>query len=297
MLTLDTLKRVTQQLLSEFRTGSSFNDEIVEECLKEISQKWDNQFPDFPVRKMKRGSFIWKFEKGERSKYLIQIIKKSIRKLNNENAVIINPACYTGKRARQIAKILPDSKVIGTDINQTYNNRWHLFQKLIGKKEPKNYQFLKDNIFDSKLNITPEIVVFFGACGSVSDAIMDYAIREKSPLLICRICCPDNIGGNTLIKKKNSLLNLYFRYKNWSFQKKKQANQGDYFSDVYSMNVYPRSNTVKQLSNPEEYRKIAQDSVDNEVCEALINLDRCCYLVEHGYDVVYKDELFFAKKH
>jgi hypothetical protein len=41
---------------------------------------------------------------------------------------------------------------------------------------------------------------------------------------------------------------------------------------------------------------IARNSADSDICRSLIDLDRCLYLQEHGYDVMYREELFFAHK-
>ena len=41
---------------------------------------------------------------------------------------------------------------------------------------------------------------------------------------------------------------------------------------------------------------LAQSSVDSDICRSLIDLDRCMFLQEHGYDVLYREEVFFAHK-
>ena len=41
---------------------------------------------------------------------------------------------------------------------------------------------------------------------------------------------------------------------------------------------------------------IARNSVDSDICRSLIDLDRCLFLQEHGYDVMYREELFFAHR-
>jgi hypothetical protein len=40
--------------------------------------------------------------------------------------------------------------------------------------------------------------------------------------------------------------------------------------------------------------EVAQNSVDSDICRFIIDLDRCLYLRERGYDVLYREELFFA---
>ncbi|MCC6323446.1 hypothetical protein IT400_01495 [Candidatus Nomurabacteria bacterium] len=292
------ISKIAQQLLLAFRDNSFLDfkkeEKILNENLKTLAFEWDKSFGVFPERKMKNGSFLWKFEKAKRSKHLIKILKGVLN--GHRDSTIVNPACYDGKRARQIALNIPHSKVIACDIDPHWNKNQSIFRKLFFKKEPQNYSFIQDDVFNSQIQSNPEVTVFFGACGSVSDAIMDFAIKEKSTYLVCRICCHENIGGNTVVRKRNSLLNFYFRFKNRSFQKKKESKTGYYFSDTYSKSAYPRSNAIKQISNSEEYEKIAQNSIDSSLCATLIDLDRCCYLIEKGYKVFYNDELFVAQK-
>ena len=297
MLNTEELSKVVKELLQIFRKGIIQNPEkeekIINSCMKEVYRKWDDKFLSFPKSSSKRRTISWELERGKRDQYLIDIITKNVTELEKDENIILNAACVFGRHAKAIAKKLKNFKIIGTDINS--RPVWNFFSKLF-KKQPQNYSFIRDNIFQSKLDIRPRAVVFFGACGSVSDGIMDYAIKTTSPFLICRTCCHDNIGGNTKIAKKSSFLNFFFRCKNWYYEKRKKANAGDYFSEKYSSQAYPRSTIVKQLSTTKEYMELAKNSVNSDICRILIDLDRCCYLIEHGYSVLYKEELFFAKK-
>jgi hypothetical protein len=36
--------------------------------------------------------------------------------------------------------------------------------------------------------------------------------------------------------------------------------------------------------------------VDSDTCRSLIDRDRCLYLQDHGYDVLYREELIFAHR-
>ena len=38
---------------------------------------------------------------------------------------------------------------------------------------------------------------------------------------------------------------------------------------------------------------VASNSVDSDVCRSLIDLERCQFLDESGYDVMYREELLF----
>ena len=42
--------------------------------------------------------------------------------------------------------------------------------------------------------------------------------------------------------------------------------------------------------------EMARNSVDSDICRSVIDLDRCLFLQENGYDVLYREELFFAHR-
>ena len=188
-----------------------------------------------------------------------------------------------------------DFRVIGTDIFPPSN--W-IYQHLSWNRDPKNHSFVKDNIFAPRLAAHPTAVVFFGACGSVSDAAIDYAIRSNSPFLLCRTCCHDNIAGNTRIHKKPTALNRFVRFKNLCYRKIKHSKKlhEHYFSERYSLNHYPRSKAAKNYCNSDDFLEMSHFSVDSSLCRTLIDLDRYLHLVEDGYRVWYRAEVFIAKK-
>jgi hypothetical protein len=155
---------------------------------------------------------------------------------------------------------------------------------------------VRESIFEPDLQRRPAVVAFFGACGSVTDASMDYAIAVDSPFLVFRSCCHDNIGGNTEIVRRPTLLNTVFAHKNRVFARIKKKRKGFYFSDRYGADAYPRSGAARELMNSDTIIAIARNSVDSDVCRSLIDLDRCLFLREQGYDVTYREELFFAHK-
>ena len=76
-------------------------------------------------------------------------------------------------------------------------------------------------------------------------------------------------------------------------QKKKK---GYYFSEQYSKNQYQRSKAARGLSNSEEFLQISCNAGDSDICRAIIDLDRYLRLVERGYDVWYREELFVAER-
>jgi hypothetical protein len=205
--------------------------------------------------------------------------------------VIVNPACFLGRRARYLASHLKSFRVIATDINPRFNWFYKHFCKT-----PANYEFRQDSIFNPKLEIRPMAVVFFGACGSVTDAAMDYAIKSDSPYLFCRACCQHITGGNTKIAKGFNITNWGFRGdpRLWKIYKKKK--RGHYFSPDYSMDQYPRSQAAKGLTNSDEFLEICSYAAGNGICRTIIDLDRYLYLVEKGYNAWYRAEMFVAQR-
>jgi hypothetical protein len=168
----------------------------------------------------------------------------------------------------------------------------------LGSRLGELHRFVRENIFKPDLQRSPAVVTFWGACGSVTDGCMDYAIATASPFLICRSCCHDNIGGNTEIVTRRTPINAFFRWKNRSFARmKRKAKWEDYyFSRRYLADAYPRSAAARELMDSETIIGIARSSPDSDVCRSLIDLDRCLYLRERGYDVLYREELFFAHR-
>ncbi|MBL7153899.1 MAG: hypothetical protein ISS79_09290, partial [Phycisphaerae bacterium] len=220
------------------------------------------------------------------------IITSLLKDREGKSGTIVNPACVWGRHGRDLARRLGAFRVIGTDIQSVGD--W-LYGHILWSRTPENYKFSRDDIFDPKVEARPTAVVFFGACGSVSDAAMDYAIESNAPYLICRTCCHDNIGGNTEIVKRFGLLNLGFRIKNSIFARKCRKKSGEYFSPKYTKDHYPRSEAARGLINSDELIAVARNTVDSDICRSIIDLDRYLHLAEAGYDVWYRAEMFVAQ--
>ena len=282
-------------LLDEFRRGNIANQrrekQALERHLAELGKRWDRQFPGFPQERYAYASARGVWRRGVRDAYLKTIIVRLLEAESDNlpDRTVVNPACVFGRHARDLAGRLRDFKVIATDIFPWSN--W-LYEQVTLRRSPGNYEFRQDDIFEPKVQARPAAVVFFGACGSLSDAAMDYAIKSSCPYLMCRTYCHDNIGGNTWITRKFTLLNLFFRFKNLSYAWAKKKLKGHYFSVMYSADQYPRSRAARGMSRSDELLELSRNSVDSDICRAIIDLDRFLYLAESGYDVWYKGELF-----
>jgi hypothetical protein len=229
--------KALEGLLDEFRKGNianrSVEREVLERHTRELSERWEQQFPDFPESRFPYASYMGLLLKGKRDAYLKDIIVQLVTAHNDSDKTIVNPACVAGRHTRDLASRLPRFKVIGTDIDPRLN--W-MYEYILRKSNPDNFQFKKDNIFEPQLDVTPTAVVFFGACGSVSDGTIDYAIEAKSTYLMFRTCCHHMIGENTEITHRSRFINWGFRIHDWILLKilQKEKYAGFYFSDKYS---------------------------------------------------------------
>ncbi len=289
------------RLLEEFRKGNIANTQTDIEpvahrrCLGELAQRWDESFGGFPECRIQCGSFKGVMRRGLRDEYLKEIIVQTLGSEGGdfEGATIVNPACVFGRHGRDVARSLSTLKVIATDIDPRSN--W-IYEHFVPQRTPANYKFKRDNIFEPTVEAEPVAVVFFGACGSLSDAAMDYAVQSGARYLICRTCCHDNVAQNTVIVKQPTALNRLFRFKNFIHSSVSRKKKGFFFSSEYSAQAYPRSKAAKELIGSDEFLQVARNTVDSDICRAIIDLDRYLRLTEQGYNVWYRGELFFAER-
>jgi hypothetical protein len=285
-------------LLDEFRHGRITDlpaeRDGIDRHTGTLSSQWDHKFPGFPVDYFPFTSFRGEHYRGRRDAYLKSIIAQMLRRHEDGEATIVNPACVFGRHARDLAAQLGRLRVICSDIDPHW---FRYYRTLRLRRLPGNLTFVKDNVFDPRLEVRPTAVVFFGACGSVSDAAIDYAIRAHSVYIMCRTCCHDNIGGNIAIAARPTLINRFFRFKNWVYGRMRQRAKyaGFYFSERYPPQAYPRSKAARSVSTSDEFQAVARYSAESDICRAIIDLDRCLHLVENGYTAWYRRELIVAE--
>lgn len=296
---MNPLTQSFEALLEAFRQGCAgarhAERRILESELAPQTAAWNDEFSGFPVMEFPYASLRGLSRRGRRDAHLREII---VGWLGNgvrvaKAPLILNPACVFGRHSRDLAARLPGHRVVATDINPAFN--W-IQQRILRSPTPVNHEFRRENIFEPQVREVPAAVVFFGACGSLSDAAMDLAIHSGVPLLTCRTCCHENIGGNTRSVFRWTPMNWSFQLKNLGFALIRVLRTGGYFSDKFSARQYPRSQVAKDLSSPDEFLRIARHSVDSDLCRTLIDLDRCLRLVEHGYGVLYQGECFVARR-
>lgn len=267
----------------------------IEQHAGSLIAQWNSRFPGFPNRHFPYTSFRGQCFRGRRDAYLRGIIAQVLADHDPAETTIVNPACVFGRHACDLAARLPRVTVIGTDIEPT----WHRIYRFVRPSRlPDNFSFLRDNIFAPKLDARPTAVVFFGACGSVTDGAMDYAINSPARYIMFRTCCHDIIGGNLSVIKRFNSVNRFFRLKNRSLGRmvRKGTYPDYYFSDRYPRDAYPRSAAARTVSTSDEFMELARYSADSDICRAIIDLDRYLYLLENGFSVVYQGELFVAER-
>jgi len=285
-------------LLNEFRHGNivalSAEEKGMERYAGSLSARWNDRFPGFPIDHFPYTSFWGEYYRKHRDAHLKEIIVRSLADRGGETT-IVNPACVFGRHACYLATRLPHVKVIATDIDP----RWfQMYRVLRLGSLPENFTFVKDNIFAPRLDVQPTAVVFFGACGAVSDGALDYAIASGAKYVMCRTCCHDNIGGNVTVTARPNPVNRFFRFKNRVYDRVRKMPKytGFYFSSSYTPSAYPRSAAGRRLSTMDEFLAVTRDSADSDICRAIIDLDRYLHLAEQGFRVEYQGELLLAER-
>lgn len=297
---LDFLTPLTS-LLGAFRESPIADRRRIQEesalrtSLGEHHKAWDRVFPPFPPCPWKRRTLTWELHRGRRDAYLRLLIATFVPMDDTDRRLIVNPAAVLGRHARLLARALPAHEIVGTDI-APWADRLYRLVSIWKFRKLKNYRFVRESVFAPDLDRRPAAVVFFGACGGVTDGCMDYALAVGAPFLLCRSCCHENIGGNTRIVHRLRPINGFFALKNWWFARIRRKRSGFYFSDRYALDAYPRSRAARAHMDSETLLAVARHSVNSDICRTLIDLDRCLYLRENGYDVLYREELFFAHR-
>ena len=286
-------------LLDEYRAGNIVDADLERAAFQRhagvLWDRWDRRFPGFPDQYFPLTSFKGEYHRGKRDAYLQNIVVRLLGERGENGLTIVNPACTFGRHARSLARRLSAFNVIATDVDRSWD--WW-YRHVRPRNRPDNFSFVQDDIFEPRIEVAPTAVVFFGACGAVSDGAIDYAIASGSSHLMCRTCCHENIAGNTAVTPRRTYVNWFFRFKNriLAWMRKRDRFSGFYFSDRYGPEQYPRSEAGRALTTSDELIAVSRDSPDSDVCRAIIDLDRVMHLCESGYDVWYKGELFVAAR-
>jgi hypothetical protein len=66
--------------------------------------------------------------------------------------------------------------------------------------------------------------------------------------------------------------------------------------EIIGTDIDPRWEAARDLADSETFLQVARNAVDSDICISIIDLDRAIYLQEQGYDVMYREEVFFAHR-
>lgn len=291
--------RALRMLLRVFRDGDigprarKIEKSAMAAALSDHHSAWRAVFPPPPPCPVPTSTSREMALRGRKDTYLRKLLVSTLRGLCADTGPVINPVADFGTHARAIARALPGREVLATDIDANWNRCSSILYRITYGTQ-RNYTFSRESIFSPKYGRHPCAVVFFGACGSLTDAAMDYAIAEGAPLLICRACCHENTGSCTDLARYPTFINFVYRLKNLVFNIYKARNRGWYFSSNYGQDAYPRSASARAMSNSTEFHELTKHALDSNVCRRIIDLDRCIRLQDSGYDVLYERELFFG---
>lgn len=210
---------------------------------------------------------------------------------------VLNHCSVFGRHGRELARRLQRATVIAADVSPTWERLFRLYEWLQSRPPPSNYRFTRENVYDSALNVRPVIVCFFGACGSLSDGVIDLGVQLGARYLVGRACCHCNVAMNLSLDNPNrSLWSLGHRVKNQVYRYYHNR-FGHYFDPRFDAEAYPRSGFARRRLDPGHMLACARHAVDCRVCRVLIDVDRLLHLEESGYRVLaYQNSMFVAER-
>jgi len=213
-------------------------------------------------------------------------LKRVIRQLvGSTPSRVDNPCSVFGRHARDLARSLPAATVSASDLDPTWDRLYGSWQGLRQRSEPPNYSFRVQSVYDATGEASPDVVAVFGACGSLADGALERAVRLASRYVVVRACCHENLGMNTQLSTwKCSLWHVGHRLKNVVFRAQRRQ-RGLYWNERFAVEAYPRSRRLRQLLGANDVLSLARHAVDCAACRLLIDIDRLCYLDEHGYEL------------
>lgn len=207
---------------------------------------------------------------------------------------VVNPCCVFTRHAQDIARRLPAAFVSATDITPTWRRLFRAYTTLRLRKEPSNFRFHVQSVYDIAPPVAPLAVVFLGACGSMTDAAFRLAIRSGARYICGRACCHENIGMNTKMTSfRMTFWSIGHRAKNRIYRVCADR-LGHYGHATAGIDTYPLSRTFRALIDAEGMLRCAQHAVDCRLCRTIIDLDRACFLEESHYTLLAHNESMFV---
>jgi hypothetical protein len=210
---------------------------------------------------------------------------------------VLNHCSVFGRHGRELAGRIDRATVIAADVSPTWERVFGAYEWLKARPPARNYQFVRENVYDSALDIRPAFVCFFGACGSLADGVIDLGVRLRARYIVGRACCHDNVAMNLSIDSlRHSVWNVGHRVKNRVYRYLHDR-FGHYFDPRFGASAYPRSGFARRRLAPHHIVACARHAVDCRVCRTLIDVDRLLRLEEGGYRVLaYRESMIVAER-
>ncbi|MGB2986879.1 MAG: hypothetical protein WBE26_13485 [Phycisphaerae bacterium] len=70
----------------------------------------------------------------------------------------------------------------------------------------------------------------------------------------------------------------------------------DDYAEFIACITGPGGTAAREIMDSETIIAVARNAPESDICGSVIDLDRCLFLQENGYDVMYREEIFFAHK-
>ncbi len=187
--------------------------------------------------------------------------------------------------------------MVASDVDPTWQRMYRLLTAATLQREPLNFSFHIESVYQLHIPQTPLAVCFFGGCGSLTDAALRIAVQAKAEFLVGRACCHENIGGNLEMSTRAfTIWNAGHRLKNWAYGYC-ASRPGYYFDASAAIESYPISRATRGVLDSAGMLRCARHSVDCVLCRFAIDGDRVTFLLENGYSVLgYNENMFVASR-
>src|SRR4029078_6115815 len=94
--------------------------------------------------------------------------------------VVLTPCCVFARHGQHIARRLPAATVVASDIVSTWQRLFQGYSTLRLRRPPSNFRFDVQSVYDIEPARAPLAVVFFGGCGSMTDAAFRLAVGSHA---------------------------------------------------------------------------------------------------------------------
>jgi hypothetical protein len=277
--------------------GSAPHEAVADgDALREID-RLIQQLPLQTALRLPAGYRVQRLRAREQCDAILKRAIVDLLELVPGDLAVVNHCSVFGRHGRELARRLGRATVIAADVSSTWERLFRLSERLRGRPRVPNYRFVRDNVYDSVLDVRPLLVCFFGGCGTLADGVIDLGVRLRARYIVGRACCHCNVAMNLAIESvRHSLWGIAHRIKNRIYRYCHER-WGYYFDPRFGAAAYPRSDFARRRFGPGDILACARHAVACRACRVLIDVDRMLQLEETGYRVLaYRDGMFIAEQ-